>query len=139
MSIATAQLNNYRQAPRKVRLLANLVRGKKVSQALVTLQFANKKAAEPMRKLIQSAVSNAKSLGLNEVNLVVSKITVDGGAILYRRLPMARGRAFTKRKRTSKVKLELSESVVDQKSVVNQKEATQEKKEKKVKAKEVKK
>ncbi len=109
MANATAQLNTYRQSPRKVRLLADLVRGKKVNQAIDTLKFANKRAAQPMVKLIESALANAKTLGLNADHLVVDKITVDGGQILYRSLPMARGRAFRMRKRTSHVFVSLSE------------------------------
>jgi len=55
-----AKLKNYRQSPRKVRLIADLVRGKKVSDALSTLQFVDKRAAGPIAKLIRSAVANAK-------------------------------------------------------------------------------
>lgn len=109
MERATAQLNTYRQSPRKVRLLAGLVRGKKVSQALTALQFANKRAANPISTLIESAVANAKVKGMNIDALIVEKITVDGGQILYRRLPMSRGRAFRMRKRTSHVLVSLSE------------------------------
>lgn len=109
MSIAKAELNNYRQSPRKVRLIAGLVRGKRVSQASALLQFANKKAAMPIQKLIQSAVANAKSAGMDADTLVIKKIVVNAGPILYRSLPMARGRAFRMRKRTSKVLVELAE------------------------------
>ncbi|HLP44195.1 MAG TPA: 50S ribosomal protein L22 [Candidatus Nanoarchaeia archaeon] len=109
MNTATAKLNTYRQSPRKVRLLADLVRGKKVNQALTTLKFANKRASAEIIKLIESAVANAKSQGLNTDALVVEKITVDGGQILYRRLPMSRGRAFRMRKRTSHVFVSLME------------------------------
>ena len=109
MNTAKAELNNYRQAPRKVRLIAGLVRGKRVPAAVAALQFAGKKAAMPIQKLIQSAVSNAKAQGLNIEDLVVSKITVDAGKTLFRTLPMAHGRAFRMRKRTSQVLVELSE------------------------------
>lgn len=112
MTTAKAELNNYRQAPRKVRLIAGLVRGKRVPAAVAALQFAGKKAAAPIQKLIQSAVANAKAGGMNADELVVSKITVDGGAILYRSLPMAHGRAFRMRKRTSKVLVELTEKPI---------------------------
>ncbi len=88
MEAATAQLNTYRQSPRKVRLLADLVRGKSASQALSTLKFANKRATNPLATLIESAIANAKNRGLNVDSLVVDKITVNAGAILYRRLPM---------------------------------------------------
>ncbi len=109
MANATAQLHTYRQSPRKVRLLADLVRGKQVNQALSTLKFANKRATGPIIKLIESAVANAKVQGMNTDQLVVEKITVDGGQTLYRRLPMSRGRAFRMRKRTSHVLVSLSE------------------------------
>lgn len=109
MQTASAQLNTYRQAPRKVRLLADLVRGKRVDVALNTLRFANKRATGPIIKLLESAVANAKNMGLNTETLIVSAIAVNGGNILYRRLPMSRGRAFTKRKRTSHITLSVSE------------------------------
>lgn len=109
MEAATAQLNTYRQSPRRVRLLAGLVRGKKVSQALSTLRFADKRATGPIIKLIESAVANAKNKGLNTDSLVIKSITVDGGDILYRHLPMSRGRAFRIRKRTSHVFVSLAE------------------------------
>lgn len=129
MNTATAKLNTYRQSPRKVRLLADLVRGKKVNQALTTLKFANKRASAEIIKLIESAVANAKSQGLNTDALVVEKITVDGGQILYRKLPMSRGRAFRMRKRTSHVLVSLME-----KDGVKGAEATIESKPKKAKA-----
>ncbi len=109
MNSATAQLNTYRQSPRKVRLLADLVRGKKVSQALTTLKFANKRATGPVIKLIESAVANAKNMGMNTDALIVDQITVNAGQILYRSLPMSRGRAFKMRKRTSHIHVSLSE------------------------------
>ncbi len=115
MNTATAQLNNYRQSPRKVRLVADLVRGKKVEQAISALQFADKKAALPIEKLLRSALSNAKNLNLDVENLVVKSVTVNGGAILYRSLPMARGRAFPMRKRTSKVVVVLGEKMAKEK------------------------
>lgn len=111
MNTATAQLNNYRQSPRKVRLVADLIRGKKVEQAISALQFADKKAAIPFEKLLRSALSNAKNLNLDAENLVVHSVTVNAGKILYRSLPMARGRAFPMRKRTSKVVVVLGEKI----------------------------
>lgn len=111
MNTASAQLNNYRQSPRKVRLVAGLIRGKTIPQAVNALQFAGKHAAAPLKKLIQSAEANAKAQGMNVDTLIVKKITVDAGAILYRTLPMSKGRAFRMRKRVSKVFVELGESV----------------------------
>lgn len=109
MESATAQLNTYRQSPRKVRLLADLIRGQKVSQAITTLRFAGKRAAGPIIKLIESAAANAKNKGLNVESLVVDTISVNNGQILYRSMPMSRGRAFRIHKRTSHISVSLSE------------------------------
>jgi large subunit ribosomal protein L22 len=109
MEFATAQLNTYRQAPRKVRLLADLVRGKTTAQAILALKFADKRAAGPVLTLLESAIANAKNKGMNADALIVDRVTVNGGATLYRRLPMSRGRAFTKRKRTSHIFVSVSE------------------------------
>jgi large subunit ribosomal protein L22 len=108
MAEATAQLNNYRQSPRKVRLVANTIKGKPVDQARISLKFVVKRGAAPLLKLLDSAIANAKSQNLGE-QLFVKEITVNGGAILYRRLPMARGRAFPLKKRTSHVKITVAE------------------------------
>jgi large subunit ribosomal protein L22 len=109
MATAKATLSNFRQAPRKMRMVANLVRGKKVSDALVHLDFVAKKASLPIKTLIASALSNAKSLDIPTENLIVKIITVDGGAIMYRRRPAARGSAHPIRKRTSSIFVELGE------------------------------
>lgn len=108
METAIAKLSMYRQSPRKVRLVVDSIRGKKVSEALETLRFADKRAAKPIEKLVNSALANAKNKGMNEEGLIISKITVDGGQILMRRRPRARGSAFPIRKRTSHINLELS-------------------------------
>ena len=107
MDTAKATLNDHRQSPRKVRLMAGLVRGKKVADALALLSFAGKKSASPVKKLLESAIANAKNRGMDETNLIVKEIQVNPGAIMYRRLPMSRGRAFTKRKRTSHIDIVL--------------------------------
>ncbi len=109
MNTASAHLNSYRQSPRKVRLVADLIRGKSVERALASLQFADKKAAAPIEKLLRSALSNAKQADLNTEVLVVREVSVNAGPIMYRRLPMAHGRAFPLRKRTSKISLVLGE------------------------------
>ncbi len=112
MKTANAQLNTFRRSPRKVRLLADLVRGKGVTQAISTLQFANKRGNSAIVKLIESAVANAKNMGLNTDALIVKDITVNGGAILYRSMPMSRGRAFRIKKRTSHIAVSLAEGEV---------------------------
>ncbi|MES2214001.1 MAG: 50S ribosomal protein L22 [Patescibacteria group bacterium] len=109
MAEAKATLSDYRQSPRKVRVVADMVRGQKVEDALVTLSFVPKRAAAPLQKLLASALANAKNLELSLDNLVVKEIRVDGGKILYRRLPMSRGRAFVLRKRTAHVNVILAE------------------------------
>jgi large subunit ribosomal protein L22 len=106
MSIATAQLSNYRQAPRKVRLVADLVRGKGAEHALNLLSVLPKRASEPMAKLIKSAVANAKDVPASD--LYISSIQVNGGIVFKRMMPRARGRGAQILKRTSHVTLSLS-------------------------------
>ena len=81
--MATARLRNLRIAPRKARIIADLVRGKDVSTAINTLRFMNKSGSREFFKLIVSAVANAEDKGEADVeNLVISKVTVDQGATL---------------------------------------------------------
>ena len=104
----TAKLNDYRQSPRKVRLVGGLIRGKKAEQALDILTVTVKRAADPMVGLLKSAIANAKNnFSLNVEDLFVKSLTVDNGAILYRRMPKARGMATPIRKRVSHVTLVL--------------------------------
>lgn len=109
MNEAKATLKNYRQSPRKVRVVADLVRGKRVEDALITLTFTTKRATDPLGKLLASAIANAKNLSIPIENLIVKEISVNGGAILYRRLPKSRGIATPIRKRTSHVTITLAE------------------------------
>jgi large subunit ribosomal protein L22 len=102
-----AVLKNYRQSPRKVRLLADLVRGKRVKEALQTLTFTNKRAVEPVVKLINSAVANAKQHGSDVEKLFIKSIVVDKGMVLKRFMPRARGSAAQILKRSSHVVVEL--------------------------------
>ncbi len=102
-----AFLKNYRQSPRKVRLLADLVRGKSVVQALETLSFANKRASDPFTKLIKSAIANAKSQGTDVQGLIVKSVAVDKGTVLKRVMPRARGTAARINKRNSHISVEL--------------------------------
>lgn len=105
-------------APRKVRLAAGLVRGKKIKAALDQLNFSGKWSSKPIAKLIESAVANAKNnFGLKEDNLYVKEISVDGGATLKRWLPRAHGRATPLNKRTSHVNLVLAEIVASEPKV----------------------
>lgn len=106
---AKAICRNLRIAPRKVRLVADLVRGMKVNDALVQLQFNPKRAATPVSKLVRSAVANFKQMdGAAEVDvdqLVIRTIQVDEGPTARRFLPRAMGRATMIRKRSSHIKL----------------------------------
>jgi large subunit ribosomal protein L22 len=105
MASSTASLSNYRQSPRKVRLIADLIRGKNVEHALSLLATLPKRGSEPMAKLLLSAVSNAKT---DASALYVSKIEVNGGVVFKRQMPRARGRAAMIRKKTSLITLALS-------------------------------
>ncbi len=102
-----AILKNYRQSPRKVRLIADLVRGKKVSEALAVLKFAEKRAAEPFAKVIQSAQANAIQAGADADKLFIKKVTVDQAATLKRFRARARGSASRINKRSSHIAVEL--------------------------------
>jgi len=104
---ATAFLSNLRIAPRKVRIVVDTVRGKPVASALNILTFTRKSAAEPVAKLIRSAVANAQASGLDIDSLFVSTITVDQGPKQRRFMPRAMGRAFRVEKKTSHVSVKL--------------------------------
>ena len=102
-----AVLKNYRQSPRKVRLLADLVRGKKVSDALRTLSFVDKRASGPFIKVIDSAVANAKQSGHDVSTLKIAKVAVDKGTVFTRFMPRARGSASPINRRSSHITVEL--------------------------------
>jgi large subunit ribosomal protein L22 len=107
-----AILTNYRQSPRKVGLIAGLIRGKKVSEALTTLQFTVKRASSPIEKLLRSAIANAKNTGIDDpMNLYVTEVRVDKGIVLKRWMPRARGNAAEILKRSSNVILVLGEKI----------------------------
>jgi large subunit ribosomal protein L22 len=105
-----AKLRFVKIAPRKLRLLADLVRGKQVQPALDQLQFSVKRGAMPFRKLILSAMANAtNNFDLAANNLYIKEITVDQGPVMKRWLPRAHGRATILRKKMSHVNLTLGE------------------------------
>jgi large subunit ribosomal protein L22 len=105
-----ATLRWLRMAPRKVRLITDLIRGKKVEEALNLLNFADKAAARPVQKLLRSAVANADSKGGVDLDrLFVETIYVDEGPTWRRWRPRAMGRATKIRKRTSHVTVILGE------------------------------
>jgi large subunit ribosomal protein L22 len=104
-----ATLRNLRIAPRKVRLVVDLVRGMRVDAAVTQLRFLNKASALPVRKLIESAAANAEhNNGLDRDGLVIKSITADGGPSFYRYRPRAMGRAAPIRKRTTHITVVLS-------------------------------
>jgi len=106
----TSKLRYLRIAPRKVRLVADLIRGKTVEEAQTTLNFTQKRAALPILKLLKQAIANAKNnFQLKEENLFISKILVNEGPKLKRVFPRARGHADTIQKKTSHIILVLEE------------------------------
>jgi large subunit ribosomal protein L22 len=112
-----AKLRYLRIAPRKARLLADLVRGMPLKEAKVQMGFNNKKAALPFLKLLKSAESNARhNFKVGPENLYVKEIRVDEGPTLKRFMPRARGRATTIRKRASHITVVLSEQQKKSKS-----------------------
>jgi large subunit ribosomal protein L22 len=105
-----AKLRYLRIAPRKVRLVADLIRGKSAKKAEAILNFTVKKAAKPLLKLLKSAIANAKNnFQLPEENLYVSKIFVDEGPKYKRWMPRARGLVSEIQKKTSHVTIVLDE------------------------------
>lgn len=122
-----AFLKNYRQSPRKVALVAELIKGKRVAEAIIILDNLPKRASLPVKKLLVSAISNAKNLGVNEENLVIDNVTVNKGIVLKRIMPRARGSASRINKRTSHVEITLSEKNISKK--VKKSEAKEDKKE----------
>lgn len=107
-----ASLNHLRMGPRKVRLVVDVVRGMTIDKALDQLQFLNKLASDPVKKLILSAVANAEhNFSLAKDNLFIKEIKVDGGVTLKRWMPKAHGRATVIRKRGSHVHVTLAEIV----------------------------
>ena len=110
-SVAFAKLNNCPTSPRKMRLVANLVRGISVEKALAILKFNQKEAAARLEKLLRSAIANwqAKNedANLEEAGVFIKEIRVDGGAILKRLRPAPQGRAHRIRKRSNHITLVL--------------------------------
>jgi len=118
----SAKLNHLRIAPRKVRLVADMIRWKDASYALTALKYTPKKAAQPVAKLLQSAIANAKNnFQLDEGDLYISKIFVDEGRKLKRWRARAMGRAFEIQKKTSHITLVLSEIKAKKLKVKNKK------------------
>ena len=106
---ATARLRNYPTSPRKMRLIADLIRGLDVEKALNILKFSTKHTSVPMEKLLLSAIDNWKQKNQGEdvatANLHVKIIFVDGGRMLKRMFPEPQGRAYRVRKRSNHIKI----------------------------------
>ena len=109
--VAFAKLNNCPTSPRKMRLVADIVRGQKVENALNILKFSTKEASRNLEKLLLSAIANwqAKNADSNieEAELFVKEIRVDGGMMLKRLRPAPQGRAHRIRKRSNHVTIVL--------------------------------
>jgi len=133
---AVAKLKNYPTSPRKMRLLADLIRGHKVERALAMLEHNPKHPAVPLRKLVLSAINNwkQKNESGDESELVVKTVFVDGARTLKRMRPAPQGRGYRVRKRSNHVTLivdvknkfipdELVEEVKEEEAAAEAKEA----------------
>jgi len=107
--IAKAHARYIRISPRKIRLIMDEVRGKKVEDALNILSFMPKKGAKILKKLIESAVANAENQNMDVDQLKIARIYADEGPMLKRWRPRALGRATMIRKRTSHLTVILEE------------------------------
>ncbi len=105
-----AELASHNQSPRKVRLVSDMVKGKKIAEAEAALAFLPKRAALPILKLIQSAVANAKQKGEEADKLVIENIEVNSAGMTVRYMPRAMGRAAPIRRRKSTIKVTLKSS-----------------------------
>ena len=107
---ATAILRFARISARKVKIVADLIRGKKVDEALAIVKFTPKASSEIIEKLLKSAIANAENNhGMNRGNLIVSEIYANQGPTMKRIRPAAKGSAVRIRKRTSHVTIKLRE------------------------------
>ena len=107
---AKATLRYARISSRKVKIVADLIRGKNVDEALATVKFTPKAASELVEKLLKSAIANAENNhGMNRGNLIVSEIYANQGPTLKRIRPAAKGSAVRIRKRTSHITIVLRE------------------------------
>ena len=116
-SIAFAKLNNCPTSPRKMRLVADQVRGESINKALAILKFSPKEASLRLEKLLLSAIANWQSKNesddIEKANLFVSEIRVDGGSMLKRLRPAPQGRAHRIRKRSNHVTVVLGSNIIE--------------------------
>lgn len=105
-----ARYKKARSSAQKLRLIADVIRGRKVDYAINVLNFSNKKAALLIKKVLDSAISNAENnYGLDIDLLKISEILIDQGPVMKRMMPRAKGRADQVLKRTSHIKIILSD------------------------------
>ncbi|OGZ45924.1 MAG: 50S ribosomal protein L22 [Candidatus Ryanbacteria bacterium RIFCSPHIGHO2_02_FULL_45_13b] len=109
MVTAKAQLNYARMSPQKVRRVADVIRGLPIGAARVQLSLLPQRPAPVLRKLLASAVDNAKQRGLAESDLIICSLVVNEGPVFKRSMPRAHGRATPIRKRTSHIILVVGE------------------------------
>ena len=123
---AVAKLNNYPTSPRKMRLLADLIRGMQVEKALAVLEFNPKHPAVPLRKLVLSAINNwkVKNEGADENALIVKTIMVDGARVIKRMRPAPQGRGYRVRKRSNHVTVVVDAAAPTEKAVKVSKKET---------------
>ena len=124
MMEAVARLKNVPTSPRKMRMVADLIRGQKVNKALSLLKYEPKEGASKLEKLLLSAISNWQNKNedtrLEDADLFIKSVTVDGGRILKRFRPAPQGRAHRIRKRSNHVTIiidSLNAPELDQESV----------------------
>ncbi|MBF4986418.1 50S ribosomal protein L22 [Nonlabens mediterrranea] len=113
-SVAFAKLNNCPTSPRKMRLVADIIRGKKVEDSLNILKFSSKEAARRLDKLVLSAIANWQAKNededVAEAGLFIKEIRVDSGSMLKRLRPAPQGRAHRIRKRSNHVTVVLGQT-----------------------------
>lgn len=128
-NISYAVLKNCPTSPRKMRLLADLIRGEDVNKALDVLRFSSKEASRRLEKLLLSAIANwqAKNEGvrIEDANLIVKEIFVDSARMLKRIQPAPQGRAYRVRKRSNHVTLIVESANVVGKEVVAEQEVSE--------------
>jgi len=124
LSEVTAQLNNLRMAPRKVRAVVNLIKNKNVLDALAQLEALVKRSGSPVAKLLRSAIANAENNNdMVKENLYVKSINVDEGVKLKRFKPKGFGRVSPLEKKTSRIRVVLAEKVAGMKRSVAERPA----------------
>src|ERR1044071_852969 len=128
---AVAKLKNYPTSPRKMRLLADLIRGKRVDHAVSILEHSTKHPAVPLRKLVLSAINNwkQKNESGDETGLVVKTIFVDGARTLKRMRPAPQGRGYRVRKRSNHVTVIVDYPFFDEEELIDEIEQEEEEQE----------